>query len=192
MALLGLLRRKPFERAGFGLYAAAVTAARAPALFSAYLVPDTLDGRFEVISLHVALLVRRLRLDPDPRGAGLAQAVFDAMFADMDTNLREMGVGDMSVGKRVRTMWEGFHGRAKAYEAAVEARGDDALTEALARNVWGGDPPEGAASGLAAHARIVEAALALVPLDSLVKGRLDLAALPLASGATPIMSVGGA
>ena len=172
MALLGLLRRKPFERAGFGLYAAAVAVARKPELFSTHAVPDTLDGRFEIISLHVALLVRRLRLDPDPRGAGLAQAVFDAMFADMDTNLREMGVGDMSVGKRVRTMWEGFHGRARAYEEAADAAGGEALRDALARNVWSGQPPGEAASALAAYARAFEASLAAVPLDVLAAGRL--------------------
>ncbi len=182
MGLLRLLRRKPFERAGFGLYAAAVAAARDPALFAAHAVPDTLDGRFETISLHVALLVRRLRLDPDPRGAGLAQAVFDAMFADMDTNLREMGVGDMSVGKRVRTMWEGFHGRARAYEAAADAPGDAALVEALSRNVWGGRPPGDEASRLAAHARTLEAALAALPLDALAAGRLDLSGV----GAAPL------
>lgn len=174
MALLGLLRRKPFERAGFGLYAAAVAVARSPGLFSGYGVPDTLDGRFETIALHVSLLVRRLRRDPDPRGAGLAQAVFDAMFADMDINLREMGVGDMSVGKRVRTMWEGFHGRARAYEAAADAEGDEALAEALARNVWGGAPPGDAAARLASYARGVEKVLDARPIGELAAGRLEL------------------
>jgi cytochrome b pre-mRNA-processing protein 3 len=77
-----LLRRKPHERAGYGLYGAAVAAARAPGYFGpGFGVPDTLDGRFDLIGLHAALLIRRLRRDPDPRGPALAQAVFDAMLA---------------------------------------------------------------------------------------------------------------
>ncbi|MDU7523930.1 MAG: ubiquinol-cytochrome C chaperone family protein [Roseomonas mucosa] len=157
MGLLGLLRRKPFERAGFELYTASVAAARAPGLFGTIGVPDTLEGRFDAIALHVALLVHRLRHDPDPRGRELAQAVYDAMFADMDLNLREMGVGDMSIGRRVKAMWEAFHGRARAYEAALEAMGkaQDGTAESppletapletvLARNIWRDEPPEGA------------------------------------------------
>src|SRR3954454_16241388 len=100
MGLSALFRRKPHERAGFQLYGAAVAAARDPWFFGPLGVPDSLDGRFDLVGLHVALLIRRLRRDPDPRGAVLAQAVFDAMFADMDINLREMGVSDLAVGKR--------------------------------------------------------------------------------------------
>ncbi|MBP0492274.1 ubiquinol-cytochrome C chaperone family protein [Pararoseomonas indoligenes] len=173
MALFGLIRRRTHERAGFALYTAAVTAARDPALFGDEAVPDTLEGRFDLVALHAALLVRRLRRDPDPRGAALAQAVFDAMFADMDLNLREMGVGDMSIGKRVRSMWEAFHGRALAYEAALEAGDVAALEQALARNVWGGDAPEGAAAGLAAHAVALDARLAAQPFAGFVAGRVD-------------------
>lgn len=173
MGLFGLLRRKPFERAGFALYAATVTAARDPALYAAG-VPDTLAGRFEVISLHVSLLVHRLRHDADPRGAALAQAVFDAMFADMDLNLREMGVGDMSIGKRVKRLWEDFHGRARAYEEALAGPGEAGLEEALSRNLWRGAPPEGGPARLAAHARALQAALAAQPIEALAAGRLAL------------------
>ncbi|UFN50671.1 ubiquinol-cytochrome C chaperone [Roseomonas sp. OT10] len=173
MGLFGLLRRKPHERTGFELYTAAVAAAREPALFAAG-VPDTLEGRFEAISLHVGLLVHRLRHDPDPRGAPIAQAVFDAMFADMDLNLREMGVGDMSIGKRVKRLWENFHGRARAYEAAIAAPGNAAWEEALARNLWAGSAPEGAPARLAAHARVLEAWLAAQPFEALAGGRLAL------------------
>ncbi|WP_338662972.1 ubiquinol-cytochrome C chaperone family protein [Pararoseomonas sp. SCSIO 73927] len=170
MAPFGLFRRRPHERAGFALYTAAVTAARGPALFGEEGVPDTLEGRFDLVALHAALLVRRLRRDPDPRGAALAQAVFDAMFADMDLNLREMGVGDMSIGKRVRTMWEAFHGRALAYEAALETGDAAALEGALARNVWGGAAPEGAAARLAAHAAALDAGLAGQPFARFLAG----------------------
>ncbi|WP_376094096.1 ubiquinol-cytochrome C chaperone family protein [Roseomonas sp. CCTCC AB2023176] len=171
MALLGLLRRRPHERAGFALYTAAVEAARDPALYGPEAVPDTLDGRFDLIALHVALLVRRLRGDPDPRGPALAQAVFDAMFADMDMSLREMGVGDMSVGKRVKNMWEAWHGRARAYETALEAGDRFALEEALSRNVWRGAAPGGAVERLADRAMGLDAVLATARLDGLVAGR---------------------
>jgi cytochrome b pre-mRNA-processing protein 3 len=160
MGILGMFRRRPHERAGFELYGAAVAAAREPALFERLGVPDTVEGRFDLVSLHVGLLIRRLRRDPDARGRALAQAVFDAMFADMDLNLREMGVGDLAVGKRVRQAWEAFHGRALAYEAALDSAEADALPEALARNVWRGEAPGSSAARLAAIARAQDAALA--------------------------------
>ncbi|WP_426957609.1 ubiquinol-cytochrome C chaperone family protein [Muricoccus radiodurans] len=169
--LFGFLRRRPHERAGFALYTAAVTAARDPALFGPGGVPDTVEGRFELVCLHAALLIRRLRGDADPRGPALAQAVFDAMFSDMDLNLREMGVGDNVVGRRVKRMWEGFHGRARAYEAALVAGDRPALEEALARNVWAGAAPDGAPARLADHALELDSALASERLEALLAGQ---------------------
>ncbi|MBR0665718.1 ubiquinol-cytochrome C chaperone [Roseomonas hellenica] len=175
MGLFALFRRKPHERTGFALYTAAVATARSPFLFEGIGVPDTLDGRFDLINLHVALLVRRLRADPDPRGAALAQAVFDAMFADMDLNLREMGVSDMVVGKRVKRMWEAFHGRAIAYEEALDARDAAALAQALARNVWRGatpgTAPTASAEQLASIVLAQDRALAAQPFASLLAGK---------------------
>lgn len=172
MGILGMFRRRPHERAGFELYGAAVAAARQPALFESLGVPDTVEGRFDLVSLHVGLLIRRLRRDPDARGPALAQAVFDAMFADMDLNLREMGVGDLAVGKRVRQAWEAFHGRALAYEAALDSNEPDALAEALARNVWRGEAPEGCAGRLAAVARAQDAALAGQDIAAMAAGKV--------------------
>ncbi len=174
MALFGLFRRKPHERAGFELYSTAVTAARRPYFFTELGVPDTLDGRFDLVGLHVALLVRRLHKDPDPRGAALAQAVFDAMFADMDTNLREMGVGDMSIAKRVKRMWEAFHGRAQAYEAPLDQRDVSSLAIALARNVWRGVVGAGETAPLSLAALVIaaDAALAVQPVDDLLRGQV--------------------
>ena len=103
-------------------------------------MPDTLDGRFDLVALHAFLLIHRLQDAADP-GPALAQAVFDAMFSDMDNNLREIGVSDLSVGKRMRAMWEAFHGRAKVYASAIEAADHAALEAALARNVWRGAAP---------------------------------------------------
>lgn len=169
-SFLGLPHRGRHERAGFRLYGAAVAAARDPYLYATLGVPDTLDGRFDMVGLYACLLIRRLRRAPDP-GPALAQAVFDAMFADMDINLRELGVGDMSIGKRVRTMWEAFHGRAAAYEAAMEQEDDAELTAAIARNVWRGTPPADAGP-LARLARAQDAHLTVQPLARLALGEV--------------------
>jgi cytochrome b pre-mRNA-processing protein 3 len=162
------------ERVGFALYTAAAQAARDPVFYAAHGVPDTLDGRFDLMALFVSLLIRRLRRLPDP-GPATAQAVFDAMFADMDHQLREMGVGDLSVPKRVREMWEALHGRALAYEAALDAGDEAALAEAIGRNVWRGAPAPGAAA-LAAIALRVAAALDRQPEAALLRGQARLAA----------------
>lgn len=168
-------RRRRHARVGLALYGAAVAAARVPFLYREVGVPDTLDGRFDLVGLYAALLVLRLEAEP-PLGHDLAQAVFDAMFGDMDASLREMGVGDLSVSKRVKTMWEAFHGRTRAYAAAL-AEGESApLETALARNVWRGKPAPAGAAGPLALARLVQrehAHLASQPLARLAAGSVD-------------------
>ncbi len=159
MALFGLIGRPKYERTGFELYTDAVRAARSPLYFTELAVPDTLDGRFDLVGLFVALLIRRLRAIPDC-GAAMAQAVFDAMFADMDHNLRELGVGDMAIAKRVKAMWEAFHGRAQAYQTRLDAQDAAGLAEALERNVWRGEAPAGSAVRLADAALVQERHLA--------------------------------
>ena len=169
--MLGFLRRRRHERTGYELYCAAVAAARQPWFYRALGVPDTLDGRFDMVGLHAFLLIRRLNALPPP-APDVAQAVFDAMFTDMDTNLRELGVSDLAVGRRVRAMWEALHGRAAAYEAAL-AEDDAALQAALARNVWrGGEVAEGAPRRLAALVRRQVAMLEQVPPTALLAGQL--------------------
>jgi cytochrome b pre-mRNA-processing protein 3 len=171
MGLLSIFTAR-HERAGFALYGAAVSAARMPVYFERLGVADTLDGRFDLVGLFAALLIRRLRGLPAP-GAALAQAVFDAMFADMDFNLRELGVGDMSIAKRMRDMWEAFHGRALAYDVPLAAGDAAGLAAALGRNVWRGSPPAGAAEALAAAALKQDAHLAGIPLAELRAGRVS-------------------
>ena len=162
------------ERSGFALYAGCVRAARDPWYFRELGVPDTLDGRFDLVGLFAALLIRRLRREKE--GQMMAQAVFDAMFADMDMNLREMGVADLSVGKRVRAMWEAFHGRALAYQPALDAGDAAALAAALARNVWRGAAPAGSADRLARLAMAQAGALDGQDLAALQSG--DVVFLP--------------
>ena len=159
------------ERAGFLLYGAAVAAARDPALYQRLGIPDTLDGRFDAIALYVFLLIHRLRGAPEP-GPTLAQAVFDAMFSDMDVNLREMGVGDLSVGRRVRAMWEAFHGRANSYAAALDAGDQAELEAALARNIWRGAAPADAARALCRLAMAQVAELDRQPLETFAGGEV--------------------
>jgi cytochrome b pre-mRNA-processing protein 3 len=142
-SLLGLFGHGRHERIGFQLYTESVRAARDPYFYETLGVPDTLDGRFDLVGLYASMVIRRLRILP-PKGPRVAQAVFDAMFSDMDINLREMGVGDMSVAKKVRAMWEAFHGRAAAYEAPLATRDVEALASALVRNVWRGEVTPGA------------------------------------------------
>lgn len=171
MAFFGLLGSRRHERAGFALYTRSVEAARDPLYFEQLGVPDTMDGRFDLIGVFAALTIRRLRL-AGPPGPKLAQAVFDAMFADLDFTLREMGVGDVSVAKRMREMWEAFHGRALAYDAPLSHADHAALAEALGRNVWRGAPPAGAADALARAMLAQDATLATQPLTALAAGQI--------------------
>ena len=166
---LGLFRRGRHERAGFQLYTTTVAAARDPFLYTDCGVPDTLDGRFDLIGLHAFLVIHRLTREPEP-GPALAQALFDAMFSDMDINLRELGVGDLSVGRKVKVMWDAFHGRSRVYSEALESEGE-ALETAIARNVGrGAPPPDGAAERLSRIVRAQVRHLAEQPLAALARG----------------------
>ncbi|HET6607372.1 MAG TPA: ubiquinol-cytochrome C chaperone family protein [Rhodopila sp.] len=164
-------RRGKHEHAAYHLYGSAVAAARDPYLYATLGLPDTLDGRFDAICLHVYLLIRRLNHD-NPAGAEMAQAVFDAMFHDMDINLREMGVGDMSVGKRNRKMWEAFHGRSAAYAAAWDDT--DALAAAIGRNFWrGAEPPAASPAILVRLVRAQFAALLAQSATTIMAGTVQ-------------------
>jgi cytochrome b pre-mRNA-processing protein 3 len=98
--------------------------------------------------------------------------VFDAMFSDMDHNLRELGVSDLRVGKRVRAMWEAFHGRSVAYAQALDAADHIALATALARNVWRGETPDGSPDMLANYVLSQAANIATQPLAELTAGKV--------------------
>jgi cytochrome b pre-mRNA-processing protein 3 len=171
LTMFALRRRNSHERTGYALYSAAVAAARDPFLYRTIGVSDTPDGRFDLICLHVFLVVRRLT-GLSPPGPVLAQAVFDAMFNDMDVNLRESGVGDLSVGRKVRAMWEAFNGRTAAYRGALETDDAAALESALRRNVWRG-APAAMAGELARITLAQDAHLRQQPLSRLANGAID-------------------
>lgn len=173
-------RRRRHERSGAALYEGAVAAAREPFLYASLGVPDTLDGRFDIVSLYGFLLIDRLEKEP-PSGAELAQALFDAMFSNMDVALRELGVGDPAVAKRMEAMWDAFHGRARAYRAALAGADPTALEAALARNVWRGRPNGQGAMALARLVRAEVTHLAAQPLADLARGSVRFLAPPMAS-----------
>jgi cytochrome b pre-mRNA-processing protein 3 len=167
-----LFRRDPTAAVAAALYRRIVEQARLPAFYRSGGVPDTLDGRFELIALHAFLLLHRLKAEGEA-GAGLAQAVFDTMFADMDASLRELGAGDLGVPHRIKRMVNGFYGRVAAYEAGL-AGGPDALSEALRRNLYGTVTPDPAApAALAAYLRAAIAALAGQGGQALLAGEVS-------------------
>ena len=123
------------------IYGMIVAQAREPVFYVSYNVPDTVNGRLDLLILHLWLVLRRLRQDAG--GAEVSQALFDRFCADMDANLREMGVGDLTVPKRMQAFGEAFYGRSTAYDLAFESGVDD-LAQALGRNVLDGKFPDSA------------------------------------------------
>lgn len=158
------------RRAATGLYSAAVDQARSPVFYTDYAVPDTVDGRFDMIALHVFLLMRRLKAG-DAGAAEVAQALYDVMFDDMDRSLREMGAGDLGVGRRVKSMAQAFSGRLVAYDTGLDGAADDELRAALARNVFrGGQAPDEALAALARYLRTQAASLDAQPIEAVIGG----------------------
>ena len=132
-------KRDPWETRARALYERVVAQARQPGFYRDCGVPDSVDGRFELIALHAFLVLRRLKSDPADAGE-LGQALFDVMFQDMDQSLRELGAGDLGVGPRVKRMAQGLYGRIAAYEDGLSgpAPGREAdLEAALRRNLYG-------------------------------------------------------
>ncbi len=123
------------------VYERVVAQAREPGFYARLGVPDTPEGRFEMLTLHLFLVLHRLKHEPgDPETAALAQSLTDHLVADMDANLREMGAGDLGVGRKVKRMAGALYGRIAAYEAGLD-RGEAALREALRQTVFATTTP---------------------------------------------------
>ncbi len=158
------------------LYGTIVAQARSPAFYRTYGVPDTVAGRLDMILLHLVLLLRQLA-----RNHGMApgmmppvaRRVFDRFCQDIDDNFREMGVGDLAVPKKMRSVAEAFYGRAKVYENALADDNAAALEAAVARNVFGVGEPTPGAVRLAAYMREASRRLGALAPDSLARGELD-------------------
>jgi cytochrome b pre-mRNA-processing protein 3 len=150
-----ILRRfRPSSRARSirDLYGVIVAQARSPAFYTAYGVPDTVQGRFDLIVLHLVLVLERLDAGGAGAGRGFGQELFDIFCHDLDGNLREMGVGDLAVPKRMRAFGEAFYGRQAAYHAAFAAADDRELEKALTRNIFEGTEIAPGACRLARYA----------------------------------------
>lgn len=172
MRLAPIFGRTPVDRAANDLYLTLVEQARHPQFYGPAGVPDTLDARFEMIVLHAYIVIRRLRGSGE-EGGRIAQSLFDQMFADMDRNLREIGVGDLSVGKQIKRMAKRFYGSVDAYDRGLEAPDDDALAAALERNVFGQDgPPTKAARSLSRYVSREMGAQAKADEGELLSGRV--------------------
>lgn len=171
MPFPNLFRQRQPHIAGERLYAAVVAQARRPAFYVDLGVGDTVEGRFELYSLHVILLLRRLK-GQGPQAAETAQALFDIFISGLDNALREIGVGDLSVARRMRELGQAFYGRAKAYDASLPGEGDDSLDALIGRTVLGGAAQPGEAEALAGYARTADAMLAGQPLTALLDGEV--------------------
>jgi cytochrome b pre-mRNA-processing protein 3 len=136
--------RRAERAAAHLLYGDLVSQARSARFYRELGVPDTPEGRFEIIGLHAALLMRRLKTEGGA-GRALGQALFDLMFADMDASLRELGVGDLSVGKQVKRLAGQFYARLAALERVHGGADAGLLGPILRANVWQGGPPPSAA-----------------------------------------------
>ena len=169
----GLFPRDPRQDSIHALYGAIVAQARAPVFYRGYGVPDTVTGRLEMIIIHAFLFSRRARNRTESMRR-LGQCVFDRFCDDMDANLREMGVGDLAVPKHMQRIGEAFYGRASAYDAALATPQNDALAQALTRNVFaeGLHYPE-SAQRLAAYIEAADLQLARQEDKDLVQGRIS-------------------
>lgn len=148
------------------IYGMIVTQAREPIFYRDLGVPDTVDGRFDLLLLHLWLLLRRLRSAAG--GQELAQDLFDRFCEDMDDNLREMGVGDQTVPKRMRAFGEAFYGRVQAYDQALDA-GGEALAQAICKNILNGGAMDQARQ-LAVYANAAAADLGRTEEAMLLRG----------------------
>jgi len=157
------------------LYAAAVEQARHPKFFTDWGVPDTVDGRFDMIILHTMLLIRRARGNGKV-AAEVCQALLNLLFADMDRNLREMGIGDLSVGKHVKKMAKAFYGRAETWETGMDS-GVEQLRQNLADTVYRAvTPVDDHLAALADYVMAQDSHLAAHDIDGFLTGAPDFVA----------------
>ncbi len=182
--LARLFSRSDDRNSARKLYRFVVSQARSPAFFADLGVPDTVDGRFDMIALHAWLVMRRLKGEGGA-AAEVSQALFDILFDDMDRSLRESGAGDLGVGRRVKAMARAFYGRVAAYDEGIEG-GDDVLVAALGRNLYrDADPGAAKLSSVAAYLRREAAALEVQSLEGFLTGRVAFGPPPTIAAAEP-------
>ena len=158
---------KPREKPGPRLYEAIVAAARHENFYQDMAVPDTIEGRFEMIVLHMYLVLQRLK---DEGVEDLRQNLTDEFFADMDGSLREFGVSDVAVGKKVRKLAESYYGRLTAYDKALNF-GRGTLEEALRRNIYPNDAPVDATNAMVDYVVSAVKVLSKLPREQIMEGK---------------------
>lgn len=171
MLLAKWLKPKPSRVAGQRLYAATVAAARTPALYQWLGAPDTPDGRFEIYTLHVLLVLARLRSHGEA-SREVAQTLFDVYLSDLDNGLRELAVGDLSVAKTMRKLGEAFYGRGRALDAALAELPNRAELEALVRRTVLGGATNVEAAPLADYLLAVRDRLASLSDETVRSGEI--------------------
>jgi cytochrome b pre-mRNA-processing protein 3 len=170
--MFGLFRNKQRESEISGLYDQILAQGRNPAFFIGGRVPDTVEGRTDMMLLHLFLLMHRLR-DEDGEIRELTRGVCDRFFAELDRAMREMGVGDLSVPKKMRKVADIYTGCSAAYGKALANADDAELTEAVLRNVYGrSEQRRREASALADYMRRASVALSAVPAETLTHAPL--------------------
>jgi cytochrome b pre-mRNA-processing protein 3 len=172
--ILRPFRRSAEDRTIASLYGMIVAQARTPAFYADYGVPDTVQARFDLIVLHLVLLLRRLA-QKDVQGLigrKFGQRLFDTFCRDLDGNLREMGIGDLAVPKHMRRFGEAFYGRQAAYLAALDAPDQRDFEKALARNIFMDAADSGRAARLARYARAVVRELDAQDEGALIRGEV--------------------
>jgi cytochrome b pre-mRNA-processing protein 3 len=180
--MFGLFKPKKNQDAVYAAYAAIVAQARQPEFYLSLQVPDTTVSRFENIVLHIFLLLHRLKIE-SKQDRDFGQQVFDLFFLDMDRSLREAGVGDVSVPKRVKKMAEAFFGRIKSYDEALSGEAELSLDAAIGRYLYP-EPPENKALLLhfAAYARASVEVLKGVSMAEIAQGKVIYAQLSAYTG----------
>ena len=164
-----LFKPRPAVVAGRALYAHVVAQARTPGLYTQLGTADTVEGRFELYSLHTYLLLERLK-GQGAQAAETAQALFDTYLSGLDNALRELGVGDTVVGKRMRKLGEAFYGRVQSYETALASLPDRTALEALVARTIYADQEPGLAAAMVDYLLAQRAVLADQRLETLVAG----------------------
>ncbi len=171
------IRRKAGE-----IYGAIVAQARRPVFYAELGVPDTPSGRYEMVVIHLFLVIEQLRAVADA-ASPLPRLLVEAFISDMDDSLREMGTGDLSVPKKVRRAATGLYERSMAYKSALEHSDMDSLTAVLKEHVYG-DVAAPRARALADYMRTAAAAMAATDADRMIDGKFAFPAVTVASTET--------
>ncbi|MBL4803263.1 MAG: ubiquinol-cytochrome C chaperone family protein [Alphaproteobacteria bacterium] len=152
--MFGLFKKKnPYEQAVHEVYAEALENTRKKEFYTEYGVPDTFDGRFDLLLLHIFMILNRMLKDSPVNAESFNQALFDETFKDMDQTLREMGIGDMGVPKHMRKMMKAFNGRMHGYQYAIK---ENTLSFALKNNLYGTAPETDPAVILKMEQKVLE------------------------------------